>query len=105
MKPLTDKDISRDNTHNILTKLKSKENPPEARSHTIANLNLGCINEASDDDPKYRVCIVCIIRRCRPNVSLRGMYEHVREILKHNISLNLIKENILTTFQLNSNQE
>jgi len=34
---------------------------------------------------------ICIMKRCRPNGSARGIYEHVRGKKKHNISLNLIK--------------
>ena len=46
------------------------------------------------------------MKRYRPNGSVRGMYEHVREILKLNTNLKLDKSgNILTTFQtLNSTQ-
>ena len=45
------------------------------------------------------------MRRYRPNDSVRGMYEHVRGILKHNISLKLDKKgNILTSFQTYSTQ-
>ena len=41
------------------------------------------------------------MRRCRANGSVREMYKHVRGILKHNISLNLIKiETYLPLFKL-----
>ena len=102
MKPLNYKDGSWDKTHDILPKLKSKGNPPEAMNLTIANSNLGCLNEASFDDPEY-LCLhhqkmkakwlsTWNVRACRGN-------------LTHNISLKTwIKRNILTSFQTHSTQ-
>ena len=103
MKHLTDKDGNRDKTHDILTKPKSKLNPPEARRLTIDNSSSGCISEASLEI--LNTCVF-IMKRCRPNGSVRGMYELTRGILNLNISLKLDKNgNILTTFQtLNSTQ-
>ena len=50
----------------------------------MVNSNSGCINEAPVDDPEY----LCVHhKRCRPNGSERGMYEHVSGILKHTVSL------------------
>ena len=44
---------------------------------------------------------ICIMRRCKPNASMRGMYDYIRGILKHKISLNLIKiETYLPLFKL-----
>ena len=41
------------------------------------------------------------MRRCRPNGSVRGMYEHVRGILKHKHKLGLDKkETYLPLFKL-----
>ena len=53
MKLLNYKDKSRDKTHDVLSKLKSKWSAPEARRITIANSSLRGINEAPVDDPEY----------------------------------------------------
>ena len=45
------------------------------------------------------------MKRWRSNGFVSEMYEHVREILKHCISLKLDKENIFTSFQSFSTQE
>lgn len=46
------------------------------------------------------------MKRCRPNESVREIYEHVGGILKHNISLKLIKMKLyLSLFKLTQLKE
>ena len=44
---------------------------------------------------------ICIMKGCRPNDSVHGMYEHVGEILKHKHNSELDKkETYLSLFKL-----
>ena len=53
MKPLTNKDGSQDNNHDIMTKLKIKGNPSEAMSLTQLTRTIGCIDKEPIDDLEY----------------------------------------------------
>ena len=89
-------DGSRDKTHDILTKLKSKENPSEAMILTIANSNSRMYQLTPVDDPHYL---------CLHHQKIQAKWLSPWNILickgnlKHNISFEVDRNgNILISF-------